>query len=1002
MKRNLLLLAVMVTAVFGFSSFAMAQCNPNDYGVCDTLYVEVFPGDNSVMPGQYPHFAKFPILMTHDIVVDTRDSIAGIVIPICYTHTNTATWCSVSNYWNTTGFAGPPAARSIFRHLPGMNNWQMARYLEYLGEEWDTKILNLGDEVSQFWMSLVPSGSADRRFEGGSRVLMATITFRMGDSTTICMDSCFWPPSSRLAWSNSDATTFIPQIWDDYYGTEVQCTPCTTIKNIPPYFSTCPPAENKSVNGAFQSQQFVAQDDDGTVNSVTAVYVGPPGGASVPVPPGDITFTIAPPAAIVTGVVNYTVANHCLPGGVVTLTCVDNATAPNIVPCTFPINLSNNPPAFTYCPANATVAYNDGFHDLALGQDADNDAFDFFKQPGSPGAMIVQLTGEIDWATGFGDVSPTPYNVTVRVTDVCGAFSDCNFTITVTNQPPVVSTCPDDGEVCVDETFLSTPFSATDPNQGPPFIWAITDVNPVPDKTMPYIVGNQVKWDVHADEVADIYTITLEVTDECGESATCDFEVDVKKFSADVELPMFGETGKLQIHPGDFVKYPVWLTNLTPIGGFELEIEFEYVSLCFVRASRGWLIDRPTWEFFTYRLLPCPIPPCQKYKILVYGQADVPNASVGTAIPVGGPHSLVYLEFVVANDENLRGYCIPIGFEFDPYPLPDPCVAGDDWDCEENTLSDSTGNLLFVSDNRDQYRHECCHQLPDTLRVFPVVTFGGPGGICIYDGGPSFGKRGDVNNNDLPYEVADAVLFANYFVAGVGVFVHNPDEQIAATDVNADGRPLTLSDLMYLIRVILNDAVAIPKLAPSSDVANVIVYNNTITTECASPIGAILFEFDGAVVPTLLADMEMANKDNKVLVWSKNGNTITTVEVLRFAGDAELVSVKAVGYDTRELLTSITAKVAPTAFALNPAYPNPFNPFTNLSFTLPEAVNYSLKIYNVAGQMVRGYEGSGSVGLNVVTWDGKDNAGVDVASGIYFCKLAAGSFSATQKMVMMK
>ena len=179
--------------------------------------------------------------------------------------------------------------------------------------------------------------------------------------------------------------------------------------------------------------------------------------------------------------------------------------------------------------------------------------------------------------------------------------------------------------------------------------------------------------------------------------------------------------------------------------------------------------------------------------------------------------------------------------------------------------------------------------------------------------------------------------------------------------------------------------------------------DNTITTECASPIGAILFEFDGAVVPTLLADMEMVNKDSKVLVWSRKGHSIdATSEVLSFAGDAELVSVTAVDYDTRELKASIVGKVAPLAFALNPAYPNPFNPFTNLSFTLPEALDYSLKIYNVAGQLVRSYEDMGSVGLNVISWDGKDKAGVDVASGVYFYKLIAGGFTATQKMVMMK
>jgi len=280
------------------------------------------------------------------------------------------------------------------------------------------------------------------------------------------------------------------------------------------------------------------------------------------------------------------------------------------------------------------------------------------------------------------------------------------------------------------------------------------------------------------------------------------------------------------------------------------------------------------------------------------------------------------------------------------------------------------------------------------------------GGIQVCGEGPELCKRGDVNMNTVTYEVADAVLFASYFAQGIVVFGGPPDDayKICATDVNADGRPLTLSDFVYLIRVILKDAVELPKLAPTS-VANVIVYNGIITVEGAN-VGAILFEFDGAINPTLLAtDLEMVAGTNKVLVYM-NPNTGRSLDaasdVISYTGDAKLTSVTAVDRDTRVLTTTITSKVAPTTFALNPAYPNPFNPFTNLSFVLPGAANYSLKIYNVAGQLVRAYEGMGSTGLNVVTWDGRDNAGNSVSSGVYFYKLNAGTFSATQKMVMMK
>ena len=258
------------------------------------------------------------------------------------------------------------------------------------------------------------------------------------------------------------------------------------------------------------------------------------------------------------------------------------------------------------------------------------------------------------------------------------------------------------------------------------------------------------------------------------------------------------------------------------------------------------------------------------------------------------------------------------------------------------------------------------------------------------------------NYNTITYEVADAVLFASYFVEGTSVFRYDEAYQICATDVNADGRTLTLSDLVYLIRVILHDAVEIPKVTPSSEIAIVVVEGGTINTECAAPIGAILFEFDSAVVPTLLADMEMIHKGDKVLVWSRQGKSFSSGEVLSFSGEAELVSVAAVDRDSRELTTSMAGKATPPAFALHPAYPNPFNPFTNLSFTLPEAMNYTLRIHNVTGQLVRRYEDMGSVGLNTITWDSKDDSGVEVASGVYFYKLTAGDFSATEKMVILK
>jgi len=93
----------------------------------------------------------------------------------------------------------------------------------------------------------------------------------------------------------------------------------------------------------------------------------------------------------------------------------------------------------------------------------------------------------------------------------------------------------------------------------------------------------------------------------------------------------------------------------------------------------------------------------------------------------------------------------------------------------------------------------------------------------------------------------------------------------------------------------------------------------------------------------------------------------------------------------------------PTSYALSPNYPNPFNPETVVQYTLPKEGRVRLAIYASSGQLVRTLvDAHTSAGRYRVRWDGTDGRGVAVASGVYFCRMEAGTFSATQKLVMMK
>ena len=100
---------------------------------------------------------------------------------------------------------------------------------------------------------------------------------------------------------------------------------------------------------------------------------------------------------------------------------------------------------------------------------------------------------------------------------------------------------------------------------------------------------------------------------------------------------------------------------------------------------------------------------------------------------------------------------------------------------------------------------------------------------------------------------------------------------------------------------------------------------------------------------------------------------------------------------------SVKVEDAPQAFQLSPARPNPFNPRTTISFSLPAPGHASLAVYDITGRKVRTLvSGPMSAGAHSVTWDGRDDAGKPAASGVYISRIAAGERVAAGKMVLLK
>ena len=392
MKRSLLGLAVMIWVAF---SFAVAQAQDN--GVPDTLYVEVYPGDDMIY--EYPADVRLNLRVTNDIPDPLIDSIAGIVIPLCFTSSNAAANVTIPASKNNTHlYPFPDVDNSIFRHMPTMDDPQeqnfMMGYAEPMaGQEWDTRILDIGDG-DHLWLSLIATGTPDQRFPGGSRVLTATMTFTIEETTTVCVDSCFWPPTGQLMFCRSDAATYIPRHF---------LPVCQELgwPGCPPIVY-CPANQEHHHNGSFYAWGFYANDHDGGVIVGASCDFSGQGVENV-----RLINVVGLGTPDVTGDVQYDVTDHCQSGGVVTITCTDNKGLQGA--CQFSIVLSSDSPEFSLSDSwRALSGYTMGLNVSATDPDGnpvtgiDLDGFwyepDSLQPPVNPPSFDGGNPGFFSWA----------------------------------------------------------------------------------------------------------------------------------------------------------------------------------------------------------------------------------------------------------------------------------------------------------------------------------------------------------------------------------------------------------------------------------------------------------------------------------------------------------------------------------------------------------------------------------------------------------------------------
>ncbi|MDH3891179.1 MAG: T9SS type A sorting domain-containing protein [candidate division Zixibacteria bacterium] len=614
---------------------------------------------------------------------------------------------------------------------------------------------------------------------------------------------------------------------------------------------------------------------------------------------------------------------------------------------------------------------------------------------GPVGASYNSGTGDICFAVPPGE---RYYDFVLRATDSCGAMAFDTARITVQyNAPPTLDVInnptvylEEPGEVCypvdVDDedgnlSSVSTSLGSYDPTNDRICFTADTS------GTYCMIVT---ATDECLESVSDTVCVTV-VIDEC-------IHVQIEKTHNAIQGQM--ETVSIFLNGSG-----------KELGGYDILVAYDQSALSVQSAVPGLLHNNCGWEYFNYRHgadgncgNACP---SGLLRITAFAETNNGANHPGCFLD-GMVGSIADINFLVSDDRTLECQFVPVSFFW--------------MDCGDNGFSGRVGDTLWISRNVYSFENQ---NITDPNYGFPGY-FGAPDS-CLIGGDPdkptplrcvdftnggvdivcadSIDDRADINLNGVSYEVADAVVFSNYFVYGLSVFNVNVDGQIAATDVNADGITLSVADLVYLIRVIVGDTPPMPKFAPGqTPKAHLAVRNGVLTViESDYRIGAISVILDGETEPQLHENataMEMRyshdGERTRVLIYNMNGRAfLETGPVLKLGGDVEVVSVDVGSYDGFTLTGKI--KALPEDFHLAQNYPNPFNPSTTFEFALPVAAEWRLMVYNVLGQTVRTWRGENDAGYVRVDWDASAHA-----SGVYFYRLQADSFTSTKKMVLLK
>jgi len=255
---------------------------------------------------------------------------------------------------------------------------------------------------------------------------------------------------------------------------------------------------------------------------------------------------------------------------------------------------------------------------------------------------------------------------------------------------------------------------------------------------------------------------------------------------------------------------------------------------------------------------------------------------------------------------------------------------------------------------------------------------------------------GDVNQDDQ-VDILDVVDAARIYNAELVP----SSEQLCAADYDEDGE-ISLVEIIQLVAQILEvDPASLGRCVSQLEA---VVDQNVVTLKADGAVAGVEFTVNPGVACSdcnLPSGWMMVKNAQRIALFSIDGTSLSADYTIQFDSPDPVTTVKVVDWNGNEIEANVTedaVEIQPSGFQLAAPYPNPFNPATSLSFTIPAANHVQLIVYDLTGRqvatLVNEYQ---EAGTHELTWNA-----AGLPTGIYIARLQTCNFTSIQRMTLVK